>query len=130
MVADFNKKQKREFFTEELLFKTLGIAFLILVAFLIFWDYKIYNKKRELTAQVESYKKQIKDIENSSQTLKEQIANSDNKDYLEKIAYEQLGQQKPGEKEVIFIAPEKKAPAIIKQQNFWSNFSAWLKSKL
>ena len=79
-------------------------------------------------AQVENFEKQIEDMEKSSQTLKNEIANADNIDYLEKIAYEQLGQQKPGEKEIIFIMPEEKIQTLEEKQGFWNNFSSWLSS--
>jgi len=108
MVANFNKKQKGEFFTEELLFKTIGTIFLIAIIVFIFADIKMYQKKQLLKSQVNLYQKQIDDLMKSNQNLKNEIANADNKDYLEKVAYEQLGQQKPGEKQIIFVLPENK----------------------
>ena len=92
MVADFGKKGNREFFNNRLLFKAVGILFIAVIVVLIFADFKIYQKKKELAAQITAYQKQIEDIKKSSQTLKDEIANQDNKDYLEKLAYEQLGQ--------------------------------------
>ena len=63
--------------------------------------------------------------------MKLQIQN--NQDYIEKIAYEQLGEQKPGEKEVIFVAPPKKADTSAQLQNPWYDWIAnswnWIKSK-
>ena len=87
----------------------------------------MYQKKKELALQIDNYKKQIEEIKQNSQNLKDEIANSDNQDYIEKIAYEQLGQQKPGEKEVIFVTPEKKPAAIASPENFWSAkvWSTW-----
>jgi len=125
MVADFNKKQKGDFFNEKLLLKTAGIVFLAVIGFLIFKDYKIYQKKQELSAQITSYQKQIEDLKRNSQTLKEQIANSENTDYLEKVAYEELGVQKPGEKQVIFIAPKNKPAALHKSEDFLQSWTAW-----
>lgn len=136
---DFNKKANREFFNENLLFKTAGILFLVVIIVLIFADFKIYQKKQELTSQINAYQKQIEDIKKSSQTLKDEIANSNNTDYLEKLAYEQLGEQKPGEKEVIFVAPKEKTKTAQKPQNFWdvklwsgwlSGAWQWIKSKI
>ena len=138
MVADFNKKGNREFFNNNLLFKTVGILFLVGIFILIFADFKIYQKKQELTSQINAYQKQIEDIKKSSQTLKNEIANSDSVDYLEKIAYEQLGEQKPGEKEVIFITPQEKSKTAAGLANFWdiklwvgwmAQSWNWLKSK-
>jgi cell division protein FtsB len=115
MVADFNKKT---------IFRALGISFLLLTAFLLFEDAKIYRRKINLKAQIAAYQKQIDDIKKSSQNLKDEIANSDNKDYLEKLAYEQLGQQRPGEKQIIFVMPEEKHQDA-RPKNFWESFSGW-----
>ena len=120
MVAGFNKKGNREFFNNDLLFKTVGIIFLVVVVALIFADFKIYQKKKQLAGEINAYQKQIKDIENSNQTLKDEIANSDNPDYLEKLGYEQFGETKPGETEYMFINSQKNATASSKTENFWN----------
>jgi cell division protein FtsB len=125
MVADFNRKQKSEFFSKKLAFQTAGVLVLTIIAFLTFADIKIYQKKKELISEINNYKKQIEDIKQSNQNLKNEIVNSNNQDYIEKIAYEQLGEQKPGEKEVIFITPPKKAEIISKPENFW-DVKVWL----
>lgn len=130
---DFNKKGKREFFNEKLLFKTVGIIFLIVILLLILADFKIYQKKKELNSQISAFKKQIESIEKSSQNLKNEIANSDNKDYLEKLAYEQLGQAKPGEKVYSFIGLQEKAKVAPSPKNFWfgwiSGVWGWIKAR-
>ena len=136
MVSDFNKKGNREASNNDLLFKTVGILLLIFVAFMIVEDIKIYQKKRELATQINNYKKQITDIKNSSQTLKNEIANSNNTDYLEKLGYEQFGETKPGETEYMFVKASKKAETISSSQNLWdpkmwsadlSQFWNWIK---
>ena len=108
MVSDFNKKGNRDASNNELLFKTVGILLLIFVAFMIVEDIKIYQRKRELATEINNYKKQITDIKNSSQNLKNEIANSNNTDYLEKIGYEQFGETKPGETEYMYVTSAKK----------------------
>ena len=138
MVADFRKKGNSEFFNGELLFKTVGIIFLVVIFVLAVADFKIYQKKKDLTAQINSYKKQIEDIKGSSKTLKNEIANANNKDYLEKLGYEQFNQTKPGETEYMFIKSAKKIEAASVPNNFWNAnfltkwlFSAvnWIKSR-
>lgn len=124
MVANFSRKRNREFFKTKLLFQIGGVLFLIIIIVLIFVDFKIYQKKRELTSQINSYKKQVEDIKESIQSLKDEIANSDNIDYLERIAYEQLGEQKPGEKAVIFISQQEKAKEVLVPES--SFLGAWL----
>ena len=88
MVADFSKKQKGKFFTDKLLFKVVGILFLIIILVLIFEDIKIFKRKQDLTSQDECLQKQIEDIKQSSKTLKEEIANAYKPDFLVKICYE------------------------------------------
>jgi cell division protein FtsB len=139
MVADFNKKANREFFNDKLLFKTVGIIFLAVIIVLVFADFKIYQKKQELTLEVNAYKKQIEDIQKSSQNLKEEIANTDNTDYLEKLGYEQFGEARPGETEYMFIKSQGQVKPVVKPENSWDikswwnnlvNGFNWIKSKL
>jgi len=137
MVSDFNKKENRNFFNKKFFYKAGGIFFLIAVAFLIYKDVQIYQKKRQLALQINNYKEQIKNLEESNKTLNEEIANADDVDYLEKIAYEQLGEQRPGEKQFIFITPEEKEQAESEpDKSAWQNFTAsisgfwaWIKSR-
>lgn len=138
MVSDFSKKANREFFNNQLLFKTVGILFLISIVFLIIIDVKIYKKKKELESQVNSYQRRVDDIKKSSQTLKDEIVNSDNVDYLEKLGYEQFGQARPGETEYMFIKEDKIVETIMPSKNFWDIKSwfgwvgqslGWIKSK-
>lgn len=124
MIADFDKKQKREASANKIAFQIAGVLFLIIIIVLIIADFKMYQKRKNLISQIDSYKRQIEEIKNSNQNLKNDIANSNNTDYLEKIAYEQLGQQKPGEKEVIFINPPQKEETNQKIETSWS-FESW-----
>jgi len=128
MIADFNKKGNREFFTDKLLFKTVGIIVLIFIIALIFADIKIYKKKRDLASQVSAYQRQIENIKKSSQTLQNEIANSNNVDYLEKLGYEQFNQARPGETEYMFVDSSKKTEAVSQRQNFWDMkyWSGWV----
>ncbi len=135
---DFHKKANSEFFNDQLLFKTVGIIFLVVICVLAIADFKIYQKKRELTSQINAYQKQIEDIKNSSQTLKDEIANTDNKDYLEKLGYEQFNQTRAGETEYMFIKSLNKIESTTTSTNSWNiklwwgsviNWFSWLKSK-
>jgi len=138
MVSDFSKKRNSDFFNDKLLFRVLGVSFLIVIFVFIVADFRIYQKKKELAAQISAYQKKIEDIKNSSQTLEDEIANADNPDYLEKIAYEQLGQAKVGETEYIFIDPPQQQEEVSQSKNFWDGkiwfgwFSGawgWIKSR-
>ena len=118
------------------LFKTLGIIFLVIIFVLILADFKLYQKKQALISQINVYQKQIDEIKKNNQNLKNEIANSGSQDYLEKIAYEQFNEAKPGEKEVIFVQPQEKPKPASTPQNFWDSWLSdlskvfnWIKSK-
>ncbi|MCX6723149.1 MAG: septum formation initiator family protein [Candidatus Staskawiczbacteria bacterium] len=130
MVAEFNNKANKEFFNEKLLFQTIGVVFLLAIVVLIFADIKIYQKEKEVASKIIDYQKQIEDIKRSSQNLKDEIANSDNQDYLEKIAYEQLGEAKPGETVYSFVGGKEKLKTVAKPQNFWGIFTGWLSNAI
>jgi cell division protein FtsB len=117
MVADFSKKRNKEIIKKRYLFQGLGILFIFLVFFLIVADVKIYQKKEQLKEQIEIYKKQIEYIKKSNEVLKEEIANFDNKDYLEKLGYEQLSQARFGETEYMFIKSDQNVEKSIFQEN-------------
>jgi cell division protein FtsB len=127
MVTDFEKKRNREDYVNRMLFQIAGIFVLIILIILVVADFKMYQKKQELSAQLNSYQKKIDDIKKSNQALKDEIANSDNLEYLEKVAYEQ-GMTKPGEREVIFVSPKNQTlqSSPIASKNVWANFTGWL----
>ncbi|OGZ85574.1 MAG: hypothetical protein A2599_01285 [Candidatus Staskawiczbacteria bacterium RIFOXYD1_FULL_39_28] len=125
MVADFSKKQNRE--KEDILFKTFVGIFLVVFLLLIFANVRLYLRKKELTDQVKNYSEQISKIQESSKKLEEQIANSEDKDYIEKVAREEANMQKSGEKAISFIMPEQDDNANQQGNNFWNN--VWQKIK-
>jgi len=138
MVSNLNKKQKREFSPEKFFLKIGGILFLIIAVVLIFINFQMLRKKQQLALQIEDYKKQIEELENRNGTLKEEIVNSDNPDYIEKIAREESDMQKPGEKVVSFVEQNPQQKEAQTQENLWSSnfwFSwigqswNWIKSK-
>lgn len=135
MIAGFNKKSSKDFFNEKLLFKTGGIIFLFIIFVLIVADIKIYLKKEELKSRIASYQEQIEDIKKSSQTLKEEIANSDSVDYLEKLGYEQFNQTRPGETEYMFIKDQQPVEIVSNSERFWDtklwwgNIVNWIKTR-
>ena len=129
MVANFHKKANREFFNNKLLFKTFGIIFLVVILVLVVADVKMYLKKKQLISQINVYQKQIEDIKKSSQNLNNEITNADNKDYLEKLGYEQFNQTKPGETEYMFIKSEKAVESAPVKKSWYDNILNWIKNK-
>ena len=123
MVSNLNKKQKREFSPEKFFLKIGGILFLIIAVVLIFINFQMLRKKQQIALQIEDYEKQIEELENRNETLKEEIINSDNPDYIEKIAREESDMQKPGEKVVSFVKQNSQQKEAQTQENLWnSNF--------
>jgi len=134
---NFSKKGNRKFLNSKLLFEALGILFLIIIFVLILADIKMYQRRRGLTSQINTYQQKVEIIKKSAQTLKDEIANTDNKDYLEKLGYEQFDQARPGETVYMFVvAPREKIETVPAPKSFWGNFTgsvsswwSWLKSK-
>lgn len=104
MVADFVKKQKGR--DSQILLKALAIIFVALAVYLIVANIRLYQKKKELVSEIHNYTEQIKKIEDSNKNLQAEIANTGNTDYIEKVAREEGGMQKPGEKVVSFVMPK------------------------
>lgn len=124
MVMDFNKKRKRELSQDKFLLKAGGIVLIIIVLALFVVDFRIYKKRQSLLNQIDAYNKQIDEIKQRNVSLKEQITQSDNNDYIEKVGREELNLQKQGEKVVGFIMPEQKPQSQSIKESFWST-SIW-----
>ena len=126
MVANFKKKQKRDgpgsFFSSPL----VKIVFLIIIVFLAFADIKVYKERKKLNLQIDSLKEKIQAIKDKNNTLEQGIARADDKNYIEKIAREELDLQIEDEKVVSFITPEPQQKEEINTNiNYW-NPRTWL----
>lgn len=106
MIPNFRKKKKVNASPASPFFKIGAILFLAFCAMLVFNDVKIIQKRRQLEQQVKNYKKQIQDLEKKNEGLKQGISEQQNQEYIEKVAREELGMQKPGEKVVAFVMPQ------------------------
>ena len=105
MVSNFKKNKRRS--ADKHGWRVLGGMLIVgIVIFLVIANINIYHKKKEFTAQVVVLQKQIKEIENRNNNLKEGIENNDNQQYIEKVAREELNLQKPGEQAVSFVMPK------------------------
>ena len=129
---DFKKKQKGELDLKHFFLRAGAIFIICLMAFIIIADVRIYQRRKGLEAEVSKYEQQIKQLKERNTKLEEEIGNSDNPDYIEKIAREEQDMQKPGENVVSFIMPEGQVKEEVKQ-NFWNTnnwfgcISAWFK---
>lgn len=131
MIPSFNKKRNKEFLKDKILFQIIIIIFLIFIVLLLSADFRIYKKRQELNNKINNYKKEIEEIKNNNEKLKNKIANSDNIDYLEKIAYEQLGEARPGETVYSFVYQKEDQKNEEKKEdlNFFENLWNWFKNK-
>jgi len=126
MVSKFRKKQKGEINHNFFASFFVRIFLLAIIIFLIFADIKIYGEKKKFDLQVDNLEKKVQSIKEENNKLKEGIAKIDDKDYIEKIAREELDLQMQDEKVVSFIMPEsQKKEEINTDNNFW-NFKNWL----
>lgn len=126
MVSKFKKKQKSEVHNN--FFASLFVKFFLLaiIVFLVFADIKVYKEKKKFDLQVGNLEKKVQSIKKDNDKLKEGIARADDKDYIEKIAREELDLQIQDEKVVSFIMPEpQKKEEINTDNNFW-DFRNWL----
>ncbi len=121
---DFNKKQKRELLLRNFWIRSAGIFILIVTIVLIVADVKIYLKRKQFQVEVFKYEQRIKELKDRNKKLEEEIANSDDIDYIEKVAREEQNMQKPGEKVVSFVMPQQKIEQDSKNY-FWENKN-WL----
>ena len=121
---DFNKKQKRELLLRNFWIRSAGIFILIVTIVLIVADIKIYLKRKQFQVEVFKYEQRIKELKDRNKKLEEEIANSDDIDYIEKVAREEQNMQKPGEKVVSFVMPQQKIEQDSKNY-FWENKN-WL----
>ncbi len=133
MVVDFSRKSKDEVSRKKILLQMGCLLGLFMLAILIIADVKIYHDKAQMLAKIDAYQKQVDQIKQSNQHLQDEIANANNKDYLEQMAYEQLDKQRPGEQEVIFVSAANKPKVAAAPQNPWFGWLTgmfdWMKAK-
>lgn len=135
MVANFSKKQKGRFSDEKPLPKILGSLFLVAAMALILLDFNIIGKKEKLEAKNDSYGKQVAEMKQRNEKLKEEIANSGDPDYIEKVSREEFNMQKPGENVVVFVKQETDEEKLgeQKKRNPWAGWLSqswqWIKSR-
>jgi len=130
---DFKKKQKSEFILKAFFIRVGVFLIFVFAGILIISDIKIYIQGRNLKQEVVKYENQLAQLKDQNKKLEEKIANSDNPDYIEKVAREEQDMQKEGETAVSFVFPEnnnsKNAAASGEFENLgWlASFTNWIK---
>lgn len=79
------------------------------------------QKREELRARIENSKKEIEALAEKNEELANQISQSQKESFFEKEAREKFNLKKPGEEEIVILAPEESsAPEETVQPNgFW-----------
>jgi len=125
MISKFNKnRNRRNNPFSGIFFKVGAILILCFAVFLLFSDFKIYQKKRQSLIQIKTLENRISDLKSQNTELLQGISNSDDSQYISKIAREELGMQQPGEKVVSFVQGQSQtAKTDDLPKSFWQ---AWL----
>ena len=130
MVANFkkNKKDKKRsiFFSV-----SLGVLFLLLISFLIHTNFKLSQRRKNLISRIEVLKKEIQVLESKNEGLRGKISQTESKDYLEKVAREQLGFKGAGEEVVVITSEEdqkeEKEEEKEESKKWWERLKFWEK---
>lgn len=119
MIAKNTKIRKRENYHPIIFSVVIGILTVGLIAFIIFANIKINQKRGEMMDKVESLNKQIKTLEEEKKKLEAGIGQAQSEVYWEGKVREQ-GYEMPGEETVVVLPPEGKTGASsTEQKSFW-----------
>lgn len=102
MISDFSKKQKGRDYNFIFL-SAITVGCILIFAGLIYGNVKIWQRRQALEKQLKNLQTKIEDLKKDNIAVEQGIASSEDKEYIEKIAREQLGLQKSGEKVIDFV---------------------------
>lgn len=124
MISHFQKRKKRTISANIFLGTAAFIVILLITGFLVFSNIKIKEKKDKLNIQLAAIEKEIEDFQKKNEGLKEGISRVGDEEYVEKVAREELGLQREGERVVGFILPKEQSKQG-QERNFWQSDSWW-----
>ena len=105
MIAKFRKKKKRSSWKSIFFSIFFVLLFIFVIGFLFITNWKIKQRRVELTNRIETLKQEVAILEEKNQEIKERISQSGKEEYLEEVARDQLGLKAPGE-EVLVVKKE------------------------
>jgi len=117
------KKQKKE----RIFLISFSFFFLIVAGFMIFSNWKISQKKKEMLERIQSLKQDIESLNLKKQNLEQGILEFEDQSYLE-ARMRGLGYQKPGETVVVIKKDQQAGPEEIGSQNLWQRFMGEVKN--
>lgn len=120
------KRQERE----SKVFSTILILLVSIIAgLLIFSNWKIAKKRKELTAKIKNLKATIEVLEERNKKLKEGISKTEKESFWEAKIREQ-GYQKPGETVVVIKKESQGQESEVASKNLWGKFLEEIKGIL
>jgi len=131
MVAKFKRFKKGGFWETTFFSIFLCLLFLAIITFLIYSNWKITQKRAELTSKIETLKKEIQILEEKNAKLRAGISQTEDEDYWKGKLYEQ-GYIGKGEQQVVVLPPKEEEFKETEEKGFWNpqNWWEWIKEKI
>lgn len=129
MIAKFRKKKKRSSWKSIFFSMFFVLLVIFVIGFLFITNWKIKQRRVELTNRIETLKQEVAILEEKNQEIKERISQSGKEEYLEEVARDQLGLKAPGE-EVLVVKKEPSFAEALEdeeeEKSWWEKFkSIW-----
>ena len=129
MIAKNSKKVKG--IISDLKRKVILGGLIFLVVFMLYTNIKILEERKRAEKELFKIEEQIKEEEKEKDKYNFQLGKSNTEEYLEKVAREELGLQKPGEQVVIIKKQEEeKRSEQIEDQGFVEKIFNWFRELL
>jgi len=126
MITRKKKNKKRGSLKNVLACGFLFVFVLVVIIFIFAANWKINQKRKELTARAEELRVQVAALEQRNKELKENISYVGSEDYLEQVAREQLDMKKPGEEVVVIQKEEEQEQHPEEKMSWWEKIkSLW-----
>lgn len=104
--------------------KIIAVLLIIVLGLLIFGNYRLMKAKKTISLKLEEAQMDFQELSKEKELVQGKILQSQNYDYLEMVAREELNFKKPGEQVVAF--PDQKefqeTDASQKIKNLWQKF--------
>ena len=121
------KKQIKKQRKEKIFLISFSFFFLIVAGFLIFSNWKISQRKKEMLERIQSLRQDIESLNLKKQNLEQGILESEDEGYLE-ARMRGFGYQKPGETAVVIKKDQQAGPEEVSSQNLWQKFMGGVKN--
>ncbi|MBU3942762.1 cell division protein FtsL [Patescibacteria group bacterium] len=101
------------------------------VGFFVYTNWKINKRRAELNTQIIELTEEVRLAEERNKALKEKKEKTESEAYVEEVAREQLGLNKPGEETFVIQkepAPVESDSGVTKKQSWWEKLlRGWMK---